>query len=72
MNHLNLKLIHIVIVLILNIAVLKSGIVIAADTYRIYPTNEVTIYSGDKKIGRYTMEAPLPEGALIKTHGHVK
>ena len=36
---------------------------------RIYPTNKVTLYRGDKKVGVYTKEAPLPDGSVIVTDG---
>lgn len=40
-----------------------------AETDRIYPTNKVFIHDGNKKMGVYTREAPLPEGAIISTDG---
>ena len=36
---------------------------------RIYPTGKAMLWRGDKKIGVYTREAPLPEGAIISTDG---
>ena len=36
---------------------------------RIYPTGQATLWRGDQKIGVYTQEAPLPEGAVISTEG---
>ncbi len=40
-----------------------------ADSDRIYPTKKVTLYRGDKIVGVYTKEAPLPEGSIISTDG---
>lgn len=42
---------------------------VLADSDRIYPTNKVTLYHGDKKVGVYTKEAPLPDGSIISTDG---
>lgn len=36
---------------------------------RIYPTGKITIYSGEKKVGEFSKEAPLPKGFLIATDG---
>ena len=36
---------------------------------RILPSGEATLWRGDQKIGIYTREAPLPEGAIISTEG---
>lgn len=36
---------------------------------RIYPDGKVTLWRGDRQIGIYTQEAPLPEGAVISTEG---
>jgi len=36
---------------------------------RIYPTNKVTIFNGEQKVGVYTQEAPLPEGYTLETDG---
>jgi len=36
---------------------------------RIYPTGKITIYSGDKRVGEFSKEAPLPEGFLIAADG---
>lgn len=36
---------------------------------RLYPKGKVTLWRGDQKIGVYTQEAPLPEGAIISADG---
>ena len=36
---------------------------------RILPSGKVTLWQGDRQIGIYTKEAPLPEGAVISTDG---
>ena len=36
---------------------------------RIYPTGKITIYSGDKRVGEFSKEAPFPEGFLIAADG---
>jgi hypothetical protein len=47
----------------------NHGILLAADSNRIYPTRKVTLYRGDQPVGVYTREAPLPEGTVIATEG---
>jgi len=44
-------------------------VVAMAGSDRIYPTNKVTLYRGEQKVGVYTKEAPLPEGSVIATDG---
>jgi len=36
---------------------------------RIYPTGKITIYSGDRRVGEFSKEAPFPEGFLIAADG---
>ena len=47
----------------------NNGILLAADSNRIYPTGKVTLYRGDQSVGVYTREAPLPEGTVMATEG---
>ena len=47
----------------------SQGVPVLADADRIYPTNKVTLYRGDKVVGVYTKEAPLPEGSVISADG---
>ena len=58
-----------VIGFILTIAILNPGAAVGAGSDRIYPTKDVTIYNGDKMVGIYSREAPLPEGVTISTNG---
>lgn len=69
MHHLKNRIEIYVIVLLLTIAMLNPGVAVGAGLNRIYPTDKVTIYDGDKKVGVYTKEAPFPEGATISTSG---
>lgn len=39
------------------------------NSVRIYPTNKVTIFDGEQKVGSYTKEAPLPDGYFLATDG---
>ncbi|MCB2148584.1 MAG: hypothetical protein KQI81_19050 [Deltaproteobacteria bacterium] len=45
----------------------SAAVLAGAD--RIVPTRQVTLYRGDKIVGVYTKEAPLPEGSIISTEG---
>ena len=47
----------------------SQSVAVLAEADRIYPTNKVTLYRGDKVVGVYTKEAPLPEGSIISTDG---
>jgi ferric-dicitrate binding protein FerR (iron transport regulator) len=47
----------------------NHGILLAADSNRIYPTGKVTLYRGEQPVGVYTREAPLPEGTVMATEG---
>ena len=47
----------------------SQGVTVLADSDRIYPTKKVTLYRGDKIVGVYTKEAPLPEGSFISADG---
>ena len=67
MRHLKNRIIINAIVFFLTISMLNAGVAVGAGSDRIYPTQKVTIYDGDKKVGVYTKEAPFPEGATIST-----
>ena len=69
MHHLKNRIEINIIVLFLTIAMLNPGVAVGASSDRIYPTDKVTIYNGDQKVGAYTKEAPFPEGATISTSG---
>jgi hypothetical protein len=58
-----------IIVLFLSIATTLPGVAFGDGLNRIYPTNEVSIYRGDQKVGTYTREAPLPEGVTVSANG---
>ncbi len=53
----------------LTFLMVSQSIAAFAGSDRIYPSNKVTLYRGDKKIGVYTKEAPLPDGSVILTDG---
>jgi hypothetical protein len=53
----------------LTVFMIGQSVVALAGADRIYPSNQVTLWRGDQKIGVYTQEAPLPEGAIISTDG---
>ena len=57
------------IVLFLTFTIVYSEVAIASGSNRIYPSQKVTIFNGDQKVGVYTREAPFPEGAKISTTG---
>ena len=69
MSQLNKRIEILVFCFCLTVAILNPGVAVGAGSDRIYPTKEVTIYNGDKMVGRYTREAPLPEGVTISTNG---
>ena len=69
MRHLTKRIEINVIVLILTAFMVNPGVVVGANSDRIYPTIKVTIYDGDKKVGAYTKEAPFPVGSTISTSG---
>jgi hypothetical protein len=58
-----------IIVLLLAFATVNYGIVSGAGPNRIYPTQRVTLYEGDKKVGVYTKEMPFPEGVTVSPTG---
>jgi ferric-dicitrate binding protein FerR (iron transport regulator) len=57
------------VVLWLTLFMACQGGVALAGSDRIFPTGKVTLYRGDKTVGVYTKEAPLPEGSVISTDG---
>lgn len=48
---------------------MASGTVFAADSNRIIPSGKVTLYEGDKAVGAYSEEAPLPEDITLVCSG---
>jgi ferric-dicitrate binding protein FerR (iron transport regulator) len=58
-----------IVVFLLTFLMASQGVAVLADSDRIYPTNKVTLYRGDKVVGVYTKEAPLPEGSIISADG---
>ena len=57
------------VVFLLTFLMVSQGVLVFADSDRIYPTNKVTLYRGDKVVGVCTKEAPLPEGSIISVDG---
>jgi hypothetical protein len=57
------------VVSLLAFLMVSQCVVAMAGSDRIYPTNKVTLYHGEKKVGVYTKEAPLPDGSVISTDG---
>ena len=57
------------VVFLLTFFMVSQGVSVFADSDRIYPTKKVTLYRGDKIVGVYTKEAPLPEGSIISADG---
>ena len=57
------------VVFLLTFLMASQGVAVLADSDRIYPTKKVTLYRGDKIVGVYTKEAPLPEGSIISADG---
>ena len=57
------------VVSLLTFLMVSQCVVAMAGSDRIYPTNKVTLYRGEKKVGVYTKEAPLPDGSVISTDG---
>jgi len=53
----------------LTVFMIGQSVTALAGVDRIYPTGKATLWRGDQKIGVYTQEAPLPEGAIISTDG---
>lgn len=49
--------------------IVGQSIVAFCGSDRIYPSNKVTLYRGDRVVGNYTQEAPLPEGSVIASDG---
>jgi hypothetical protein len=47
----------------------SSGFAAGLQPSRILPTDKVSLYKGDQKIGEFTTEAPFPEGYLLETKG---
>ena len=72
MRHLKNRIEINVFVFLLTIIMVNPGVAVGAGSDRIYPTQKVTIYDGDKKVGVYTREAPFPEGATISMSARVK
>ena len=64
-NKLGLKLLAIGLSLALAIPGFSSELKPA----RIYPTDKITIYNGEQKVGEFNKEAPFPEGYLIAADG---
>ena len=58
-----------IVVFLLTFLMASQGVAVLADSDRIYPTKRVTLYRGDKVVGVYTKEAPLPEGTIISADG---
>ncbi len=58
-----------IVVFALAFLMASQGAAVLADSDRIYPTNKATLYRGDKVVGVYTKEAPLPEGSIISADG---
>ncbi len=58
-----------IVVFLLAFLMVSQGVTVLADSDRIYPTKKVTLYRGDKIVGVYTKEAPLPEGSIISADG---
>ena len=58
-----------IVVFSLAFLMVSQGLTVLADSDRIYPTKKVTLYRGDKIVGVYTKEAPLPEGSIISADG---
>lgn len=42
---------------------------VSAGSYRIHPSDKVTLHRGDQVVGEYTQEAPLPEDVTIAADG---
>jgi len=57
------------VVSLLTFLMVSQCVVAMAGSDRIYPTNKVTLYRGEKIVGVYTKEAPLPDGSIISTDG---
>lgn len=45
------------------------GVWAGAGSDRIYPTGKVALWGGDRVVGLYTQEAPLPNGTILSTEG---
>ena len=58
-----------VIVLLMTFILVGTNMSVLAGSDRIFPSEKITLYSGDQVIGVYTKEAPLPEHAIISTEG---
>jgi len=56
--------------LTLTLFLVSPCLAIGFNSARIYPTNKVTILNGEKEVGSYTKEAPLPEGYFLATDGN--
>ena len=69
MRHLKNRITINAIVFFLTISLLNAGVAVGAGSDRVYPTDKVTIYNGDKKVGVYTKEALFPKGGTLLTSG---
>lgn len=47
-----------------------AGFSSGLDNARIMPTDKVTMFQGDRKVGEFSKEAPLPEGSLLACEGN--
>ena len=64
------ELVSKVLVIFVMCAFMASGAVFAASSSRIIPSGKVTMYDGDKAIGEYSEEAPLPEDVTLVCSGN--
>jgi hypothetical protein len=59
---------ELLVYLLVGLMISPAGLV-SAGSYRIHPSNKVTLYQGDRVVGEYTKEAPLPEDITIAADG---
>jgi len=59
---------ELLVYLLVVLMVSPAGLV-SAGNYRIHPSNKVTLHQGDRMVGEYTKEAPLPEDITIAADG---
>ncbi|BBO75664.1 hypothetical protein DSCW_30810 [Desulfosarcina widdelii] len=55
--------------LALTVYMIGQSVAVWAGSDRIYPTGKVTLLRGDRTVGVYTREAPLPNGTILSTQG---
>jgi hypothetical protein len=60
--------IELLVYLLIGLMISPAGLA-SAGTYRIHPASKVTLYQGDRVVGEYTKEAPLPEDITIAAEG---